>query len=136
MIRTYSELIGFDTLEGRFNYLKLGDRVGSETFGFDRYLNQIFYTNQEWKSIRNEVILRDRGFELGLNDYEISGPIYVHHMNPITVTDIEERSKFLLDPEYLISMSFNMHNALHYGDVNHLRKYQLIERTANDTQLW
>lgn len=136
MIKTYSELIHFSTLEDRFNYLKLGDRVGTETFGFDRYLNQVFYKDQIWKSIRNEIILRDRGFELGLDGYEISGSVYVHHINPITITDIEEWSSFLLNPEYLISVSFAMHNAIHYGNANFLSKYELIERTASDTRLW
>lgn len=135
-IRTYSELIKLKTLEERFEYLKLDGLVGEDTFGFDRYLNQTFYKNKQWKSRRNSIIVRDNGNELGLLGYEIPGSIYVHHMNPITIDDIEDRSSFLLNPEYLICTSFNMHNAIHYGNINFIKSYDFVDRSVNDTKLW
>ena len=136
MERTYSELIRFHTLKERFDYLKLGGRVGEDTFGFDRYLNQIFYRSSEWKTIRQFVILRDVGNELGLEGYPITGKIYIHHMNPITPEDIYGRSEHLLDPKYLISVSLRMHNAITYGDDSVLDYYIYNERTPNDTCPW
>ena len=136
MIRTYSELNRLKTLEERFNYLKLDNGVGVETFGFDRYLNQIFYKDKRWKSIRNKVIIRDNGCELGLEDYEIGGPVYVHHMNPITIHDLKEWSPYLIEPEYLICMSYKLHNAIHFGDSRVLSEFNLTERSPNDTKLW
>lgn len=136
MIRTYTDLSKLETLEERFNYLQLGDRVGKETFGFDRYINQVFYKHQEWKQIRNEIIVRDNGCELGLEGYEIGSSIYVHHMNPVTINDIEEWSAYLVDPEYLVCMSFKMHNAIHFGDSQILGSYEIVERSPNDTKLW
>lgn len=135
IIRTYSELITLPTFEERFNYLKLKGQVGKDTFGFDRWLNQIFYRDQEWKSVRDYVIVRDNGCDLGVDGYEINGRILVHHMNPITKEDILERSKYLLDPEFLISTIHNTHNAIHYGDEDLLIKTP-IERTKNDTCPW
>lgn len=135
IIRTYSELITLPTFEERFNYLKLKGQVGKDTFGFDRWLNQIFYKDPEWKSVRDYVIVRDNGCDLGVDGYEINGRILVHHMNPITKKDILERSKYLLDPEFLISTVHNTHNAIHYGDENLLAKTP-IERTKNDTCPW
>ena len=135
IIRTYSELITFPTFEERFNYLKLKGQVGKDTFGFDRWLNQIFYRDPEWKSVRDYVIVRDNGCDLGVDGYEINGRILVHHMNPITKEDILERSKYLLDPEFLISTVHNTHNAIHYGDEDLLIKTP-IERTKNDTCPW
>lgn len=135
-IKTYSELIQIKTLEERFEYLKLDGLVGEDTFGFDRYLNQLFYKDKQWKSIRNSIIVRDNGNELGLLGYEIPGSIYVHHMNPITIDDIEDQSSFLLNPEYLICTSFNMHNAIHYGNINIIRSYDFVDRSVNDTKLW
>ena len=135
IIRTYSELITLPTFEERFNYLKLKGQVGKDTFGFDRWLNQIFYRDPEWKSVRDYVIVRDNGCDLGVDGYEINGRILVHHMNPITKEDILERSKYLLDPEFLISTVHNTHNAIHYGDEDLLIKTP-IERTKNDTCPW
>lgn len=135
MIRTYSELSKLRTFEERYAYLKLSGAVGKETFGYDRYLNQIFYRSQEWKSIRDKVIIRDEGCDLGVEGYEIHGRIYIHHMNPIMLKDIENKTEFLLDPEYLITTTHSTHNAIHYGDESLL---PLIpkERTANDTCPW
>lgn len=134
-IRSYSELIRFPTFEERFEYLKLGGRVGEDTFGFDRYLNQIFYRSQEWKRIRDQVIVRDNGCDLAAEGYDICGRILIHHMNPISLRDIEERSDILLNPEYLISTTHNTHNAIHYGD-NNLLVTGPIERTPFDTCPW
>lgn len=134
-IKTYSELITLPTFEERYEYLRIGGRVGEETFGFDRYLNQIFYKSKEWLSIRDQVIARDNGCDLGIPDREIHRRILIHHMNPITVEDILNRSDFLLNPEYLICTVKNTHDAIHYGDENLLNK-DPIERTKNDTCPW
>lgn len=134
-IKTYSELKTLTTFEERFRYLKLNGQVGKDTFGFDRWLNQIFYKDPEWKSIRDYVIVRDNGCDLGIDGYEINGRILVHHMNPITKIDIVERSEYLLDPEYLISTVHRTHNAIHYGDES-LLFTMTIERTRNDTCPW
>lgn len=136
-IRTYSELILLPTFEERYRYLRIGGRVGKETFGFDRYLNQVFYKSGEWLDIRDYVISRDNGCDLGMLDREIPDkvPILVHHMNPVTKEDILRRSKFLLDPEYLISTVKNTHDAIHYGDDSILLT-GLIERCENDTCPW
>lgn len=134
-IRSYSELITIPTFEERFRYLKLDGRVGEETFGFDRYLNQIFYKSNEWLRIRDLVIVRDNGCDLGIEGREIYGRILIHHMNPITIDDITRRSKYLLDPEYLITTVKNTHDAIHYGDDSLLIKLP-IERTRNDTCPW
>lgn len=134
-IKTYSELITLPTFQERFRYLKLDGIVGEETFGFDRYLNQIFYGSAEWRAIRDYVILRDNGCDLGIEGREIRGRILIHHMNPITKEDILRRSEFLLNPEYLISTFKNTHDAIHYGDENILFK-DPVERTANDTCPW
>lgn len=136
IIRTYSELITLPTFEERFQYLRLDGQVGAETFGFDRYLNQIFYrTDKEWLSIRDYVIIRDNGCDLGILDRQIHGRIFVHHMNPITKEDILKRTRYLLDPEYLICTIKLTHDAIHYGDENLLLK-DPIERTRNDTCPW
>lgn len=134
-IRTYSELITFPTFKERFNYLKLDGLVGESTFGFDRYLNQMFYRSQHWKEIRDFVIIRDNGCDLGVEGYEIHSRIVIHHMNPITIEDIRKESEFLLDPEFLICTIHNTHNAIHYGDENLLIKAP-IERSKNDTCPW
>ena len=134
-IKTYSELITIPTFEERFEYLKLDGRVGAETFGFDRYLNQAFYKSDEWLSIRDYVITRDNGCDLGVEGYEIYGRIIIHHMNPITKEDIIQRSKILLDPENLITTIKRTHDAIHYGDSNLLVKAP-IERSKNDTCPW
>lgn len=134
-IKTYSELITLPTFEDRFEYLKIGGKVGVDTFGFDRYLNQIFYRSDEWKSIRDEVIIRDNGCDLGIEGREIYSRIIVHHMNPITKDDILNRSDFLLNPEFLICTIKLTHDAIHYGDSSILFTEPVI-RTKNDTCPW
>lgn len=135
-IRTYSELIKLPTFKERYEYLKIGGKVGEETFGFDRYLNQVFYNSEEWKAIRREVIIRDKGCDLGLSDREIIDErIMVHHMNPISKEDIVNRSEFLLDPEYLITTIKPTHDAIHYGDDSILQE-DLVIRSKNDTCPW
>lgn len=135
MIRTYSELSKLKTFKERYEYLRLGGTVGADTFGFDRYLNQIFYRSMEWKSIRDFVIVRDNGCDLGIEGREIYGKILIHHMNPISAEDILKRSDLLLNPEYLISTILTTHNAIHYGDVNMLIDAP-AERRKNDTCPW
>lgn len=134
-IKTYSELSKLKTFEERYQYLRLKGKVGEETFGSDRYLNQVVYRSPEWKHIRNEVIIRDNGCDLGMDDRAIGGRIYIHHMNPITKEDILNRTEYLLNPEYLISVSKTTHDAIHYGDEN-LLILEPIERTKNDTCPW
>ena len=134
-IKTYSELIKLSTFEDRYRYLKLSGRIGEDTFGFDRYLNQIFYRSQKWKSVRDFVIIRDNGCDLGIEGHEIRGKILIHHMNPIGIKDIQQVNKFLLDPEYLITTMLSTHNAIHYGDESLLVK-DPIERSKNDTCPW
>lgn len=135
-IRTYSELSKLKTFRERYEYLKLGGTVGEDTFGFDRYLNQIFYTSKEWKRIRNFVITRDNGCDLGMPDHKIIDDlILVHHMNPITKDDIINKSEMLLNPEYLITTVKPTHDAIHYGDESLLVE-DYIERSKNDTCPW
>ena len=134
-IRTYSELILLPTFEERFEYLRLGGKVGEETFGCDRYLNQILYTSPEWRSLRDKIIIRDNGCDLAIDGREIYGKIMVHHMNEITVEDVLRRSEFIFNPEYLISTTMNTHNAIHYGNSELLYKDPII-RTKNDTCPW
>lgn len=135
VIKTYYELSKLKTFEERFEYLKLNGAVGSDTFGWDRYLNQILYKSSEWRSIRNMIIVRDNGCDLGIAGHEIFGNIIIHHMNPIRVEDITNRNPDILNPEYLICVSHSTHNAIHYGDGNQLYS-GLIERTVNDTCPW
>lgn len=134
-IKRYSELIKFNTFEDRFNYLKLDGYVGEETFGFERYLNQNFYRSNIWKPIRDKVIIRDNGCDLGLEGFDIFGKIIIHHLNPITSYDVLHQTDLLLDPEYLISTTLKTHNALHYGNINNL-VVSPIERKPNDTIPW
>lgn len=134
-IRTYTELMKLQTFEERFRYLKLVARVGEETFGFDRYLNQQFYHSQEWKSIRNEIIIRDNACDLGITGREMNKGIIIHHMNPITKDDLIHQSDFLLNPDYLICVSKKTHSAIHYGDESLLFD-GLVERSKNDTCPW
>ena len=135
-IRTYSELSKLKTFRERYEYLKLGGTVGEDTFGFDRYLNQIFYTSKEWKRIRNFVTTRDNGCDLGIPDHKIIDDlILVHHMNPITKDDIINKSEMLLNPEYLITTVKPTHDAIHYGDESLLVE-DYIERSKNDTCPW
>lgn len=135
MIRTYSELLTHDSFEDRFEYLRLHGGVGRSTFGFDRYLNQQFYTSYEWKSLRNHVIVRDQGRDLGVDGYNIHSRILIHHMNPVTPEDILHRELSLLDPEYLITTTHRTHNAIHYGDKS-LLPQPVVERRKGDTKLW
>lgn len=134
-IRTYSELIKFQSFTDRFNYLRLDGSVGDSTFGFDRYINQIFYRSNKWRSIRDHVIIRDNGCDLGVDGFDIHGRVLIHHMNPITIEDIREESEFLLNPDFLICTTHNTHNAIHYGD-ERLLITAPVERTKNDTCPW
>lgn len=135
MIKTYSELIRFKTLEERYQYLRIGGRVGEETFGFDRWMNQVFYKDPRWRDIRDEVITRDNGCDLGIEGYDIHGKIFVHHMNPVTKDDILYNFDSLLNPEFLISMSKRTHDAIHYGNEDLLPQSPIV-RTRNDTCPW
>lgn len=135
-IRTYSELSKLKTFRERYEYLKLDGTVGEETFGFDRYINQMFYKSEEWKRIRNYVITRDNGCDLGIPDRKIvDSVILVHHMNPITKEDIFNKNEILLDPEYLITTIKPTHDAIHYGDESLLAE-DLVIRSKNDTCPW
>lgn len=134
-IKTYSELVRLPTFEERFEYLKLKGSVGKDTFGHDRYLNQVFYTSQEWRRLRDEIIIRDNGCDLGIEGREIGGKIYIHHLNPLGVNDVLTHSEYLVNPEYLICVSFETHNAIHYGDIILLPR-DPIERKRNDTCPW
>lgn len=135
IIRTYSELMSIPTFLGRYEYLKLDGRVGQETFGFDRYLNQRFYHSDEWRSVRDYVIVRDLGCDLAMEGYEIQRKIYIHHMNPITQKDIECSNADILNPEFLICTTHITHNAIHYADASLLATGP-IERRPNDTCPW
>ena len=135
MIRTYSDLLKHSSFEDRFEYLALHGRVGRATFGFDRYLNQRFYTSAEWKRLRNHIIVRDEGCDLASEGYEIHGRLLIHHMNPISVDDIAQQAMRLLDPEFMITTSHRTHNAIHYGDKS-LLPQPLVERRRGDTLLW
>ena len=135
IIRTYSELITLPTFEDRFQYLKLNGQVGESTFGFDRYLNQLFYKSDEWLRLRDQIIIRDNGCDLGVEGREIHGRILIHHMNPIRKEDILNRSRYLLDPEFLICTVKRTHDAIHYGDENLLLTIPK-ERRKNDTCPW
>lgn len=135
MVKTYSELSKLTSFEDRFRYLKLDGVVGETTFGFDRYLNQLFYRSQKWKKIRDKVIVRDSCCDLGVEGYEIYKYAMIHHMNPITIKDIQEESEYLLNPEYLITTTQKTHNAIHYGDEDLLITMP-VERTKNDTCPW
>lgn len=134
-IKTYSQLIRLPTFEDRFEYLKLKGSVGKDTFGHDRYLNQVFYSSMEWRQLRDEIIIRDNGCDLGIEGREIGGKVYIHHLNPLGANDILTHSEYLVNPEYLICVSFETHNAIHYGDINLLPR-DPIERKRNDTCPW
>ena len=134
-IKTYSELIKIPTFEERFEYLKLSGTVGKETFGFDRYLNQNFYRSAAWKRVRDQVIVRDNGCDLGIDDRIIYGKILIHHMNPINDRDILDLTDILLNPEYLICVSHITHNAIHYSDESLLPSEPIV-RFKNDTCPW
>lgn len=134
-LKTYSELSKLKTFEDRFQYLRLDGIVGEETFGFDRYLNQILYKSDEWKQCRRGIIIRDNGCDLGCEGYEVHGRILIHHINPITVDDIVNRNPKVFDPEYLILTTHNTHQAIHYGNED-LLVTAPIERSKNDTSPW
>lgn len=135
MSRRYAELRRLLTLEERFEYLALRGSVGDATFGFDRYVNQMFYRSREWRQVRTAVIARDMGCDLGVEGYEIHGRIVIHHMNPMTLEDIERGASGILDPEFLITTTHQTHNAIHYGDANLLARPP-VERRPGDTKLW
>lgn len=134
--RSYSELRLLPTLTERFDYLKLGNGVGDRTFGGERYLNQKFYTSRAWRDTRNEIIIRDQGCDMGVLDFPISDRILIHHINPITVQDIEERAECLFDPNNLVSVRHLTHNAIHYGDDKWINDRMFKARQKGDTKLW
>ncbi len=134
--RSYSELIKYKTMSDRYKYLKLVGEVGSATFGSDRFLNQVFYSSKQWKEARRKVIIRDRSCDLGIDDYELYDRVVIHHINPITINDVmEENWDKLLNPENLITTSYNTHTAIHFGSEAMLPR-QLTERSPGDTCLW
>lgn len=135
MIRTYSELVSLPSYLDRYKYLKIGSKVGVATFGFNRYLNQSFYQSSAWKRVRDQVIIRDDGCDLAHADYPIAGRIYIHHLNPIQIDDLEDFNPDVLDPNNLVCVSFDTHQAIHYGDESLLPK-DPIERFENDQILW
>lgn len=139
-MRTYSELIEIPSFTERFEYLKLDASVGAVTFGFDRYLNQIFYNSSAWKAVRRKVILRDSNefgvLDLAHPDHPIFGQVVIHHLNPIAIKDIVDKKDYILDPEFLVATCKDTHNAIHYGDVNLLSQNVLVDRQPNDTCPW
>lgn len=135
MIRTYSELRRLETFEERYEYLELRGRVGNATFGFDRYLNQQFYTSSQWKLLRHQVIVRDGGCDLGIDGFEIHFRPIIHHLNPMTVSDVVNGEDSILDPEFLITTTHQTHNAIHFGDKRLLRR-PFVDRAHGDTKLW
>lgn len=134
-MKTYSEMLKHHTLASRFRYLALRGQVGVDTFGFDRYLGQRFYTSREWRSIRTEVIIRDQGCDLGVPGFDVHDRVLIHHMNPIKPEDLKDFNEDILNPEYLVLVSHNTHNAIHYGDEGLLPR-PFIERRPGDTKLW
>lgn len=142
MRRSYSELISIPTYKDRFLYLKLDGKIGIETFGHDRYLNQLLYMSGEWRRFRRDIILRDNGHDMAMVDiysprlYEISGLITVHHINPITVEDVLNRNPCIFDPDNVVCVSDNTHKAIHYGDISLLQTFEWSERRPNDTCPW
>lgn len=136
MIKTYSDLRRLSTIEERYEYLKLGGTVGRDTFGYDRYLNQEFYRSALWRRVRKIVIARDLGCELGVDGWPIRDQIYVHHMNPMIVEDLVTGNDDVLDPEFLICVSHDVHNAIHYGDNSAITRRKYVERRPGDTKLW
>lgn len=135
MIRTYSELVSLPSYLDRYKYLKIGSKVGVATFGFNRYLNQSFYQSSAWKRVRDQVIIRDDGCDLAHADYPIAGRIYIHHLNPIQIDDLEDFNPDVLNPNNLVCVSFDTHQAIHYGDESLLPK-DPIERFENDQIPW
>lgn len=134
-VRSYSELRAIESFEERYRYLALRGQVGQATFGFERYLNQKFYTSNQWRKLRVHILVRDEGWDLGVNDRYISDRPIIHHMNPITVEDFEQGNPDILEPEFLITTSHHTHNAIHYGDESLLPR-PLVDRKQGDTKLW
>lgn len=134
-IRSYRELSRLETFDERYDYLRLGGGVGNQTFGYDRYLNQRFYTSYEWRNCRQHVIARDLGRNLGVEGYDINDRIYIHHMNPLTKEQVLDGDPSMFDPEFLISCTMDTHNAIHYGVDEHHRPLP-VERRPGDTKLW
>jgi hypothetical protein len=135
-IRTYSELSKLDTFADRFKYLAVRSSVGMSTFGFERYLNQRFYTSSEWRKLRSHVIVRDNACDLGVLGHDIFEKVIIHHMNPMAVDDIVHSNDSILDPEYLITTTLRTHNAIHYGDDSILKDKSFVDRKPGDTKLW
>lgn len=135
MIRTYSDLIEIPDFDGRYQYLRLNGSVGRPTFGYERWLNQAFYTSREWRTLRHHIIARDEGLDLGVEPYEIYGKPIIHHMNPIDREDIRAGDEAILDPEFLITTSLRTHNAIHYGDEKQLPR-PFVGRQPGDTSPW
>lgn len=137
-LRCYSDLIQYSTFEDRLHYLELHGVVGEDTFGFDRYINQKFYKSPEWRRVRDFVIVRDNGCDLGVKGYDIGDRIIVHHMNPLTLDDISNSSDFLLNPEYLICASKETHDIIHYGfsSDRYSKSKEPVDRKPGDTKLW
>ena len=136
MTRTYSELIELPTFDERYQYLRLNGSVGRPTFGYERWLNQAFYTSREWRHLRHVVIARDEGLDLASEEYVIHGKPIIHHMNPISRDDIRHGDEQILEPEFLITTSLRTHNAIHFGDARQLPRPFIVERRHNDTKLW
>lgn len=134
-LKSYSELRRLRTLEERFKYLVLRGKVGRETFGPDRWINQQFYQSKEWRDLRHQIIVRDNGCDLGADGYELHESVYIHHMNPMTADHIKQSDSDILNPEFLISVSMKTHNAIHYGNIENITK-RLVVRTPGDTRLW
>lgn len=134
--KSYSEMITMSEFDDRFRYAKLDGKVGMDTFGFDRYLNQQFYRSKEWKRLRDQIIIRDNGCDLGVPGHEIYGKIYIHHLNPLSPEDITESTEKLFDPNNLVCVSAETHNAIHYGDESILEKNKIVERSPGDTCPW
>lgn len=133
--KSYTELLTFETLEERFEYLSLQGIVGEETFGTERWVNQKFYRSSEWRRVRDEVITRDLGMDLAVSDIPVRGAPRIHHMNPIRIEDFDENPESLIDPEFLITTSLKTHNAIHFGDASMIPK-PYIPRQPGDTTLW
>lgn len=134
-LRTYSELSSLTTIEERFQYLSIRGVVGGETFGPDRWINQIFYRSTEWRQLRNHIIVRDAGCDLGVAGFEVHDRLIIHHMNPMTVDEVKDRADVILDPEFLISTAHRTHNAIHYGSAD-LLPTRFVERAPGDMKLW
>lgn len=135
MLKSYSDLRRLDTIQERYDYLKIGGSVGATTFGSDRWINQRFYSSGVWRRARDQVIVRDGGCDLGIEEYQIHKGLYIHHMNPLTVDQLREGDDSILDPEFLITVAFKTHNAIHYGDDSLLPRPPVVRR-AGDTKLW